>query len=452
MPNIASAVNRFPNRQMIQGQGMQGLGDWARQLGKGRFAKQKTPLEEAYELADPKDVADIERFLRVYPDLAEPYRTQEEQKLRKRIAGGSHKLLNLKLQQMSGGPPGGPPGGPRGGPPGGMPGGPPGGMGGFPGGGGAPQLGPQTWRKPGPAGQPGGVPAGQANINQLRQMIQGTTQRDPGELRLGQLPQQDRLTEFLRRFKAGGAGAALPAGAQQVGRSMIPTGEEFVLGKGEAAVQRARETPSGPGSYGNVMKIVEQFSDRLFPKQKQALIDTGRAKGILDERGVEAAQEFLDQTDVPDELTNIPESMWEDIGVAKNAQGIADHVLSKDSDEADNQMNLRTVLLHPEVSLEELAKFDEKTKKLMGVIAYGERTLSQAEVKALEKEESDLPNWAIKYINNPFVTRAIGDPGWLDAVKELMGEVLDPTVIAGILTMAQNRAIREQWMRRYGAA
>lgn len=392
--------------------------NWGQKLSTQWQESRMPELAKLQKQANPRDIDDIERLADLLPQLSPQYREKAIEQIRRKIGVESHPLLDYYIQKS----------------------------------GQAPPLGMETWRI-------GGQPAPEAAKTTLQQAMMGRTPGYPHELGLGQLPAfggqmgaqargpmgpmgprttqpfmaGSREEEFKRRMAR--IEPRYP-GATQVGRGMIPTGQEGVLPPPEAARQRVRETPGG---WEKMLGITKEWTPEQFAFEKEETIALAKAKGILDERGVAAAKTFIDRTQVPNWYEDIPQAMRPRFGL-RSENGIVVNDLSEDSLEAASQLNLRSVFSQPKPTLAEIQGMANLDR--MRVVVFGSEMLSQQQIRAIERGESTLPSWLIGYIEEPLTSKSVWAADWFSMIKKLL-RYFSPQDIAAMLSMAHDRSIRE---------
>jgi len=373
---------------------------WGQALRTRREREGMSDLAKLQKMANPRDIADIEALAELLPQLPAADREKAIEKVRKRIGTESIPLLEYYIRQA----------------------------------GGAPPLGIETWRI-------GGKPAPQTARTRLEQLQRGTQPGFEPELGLGQLPEAARLGEWARR-----AGRAEPfyPGITEVGRGMIPTGAERVLAPREATRQRAREAGAWPG----ITAITGEWTPQMLAEEKEETIRIAEAKGLLDKYGVAAAKTFIDKTKLPKWVEGIAPSQYHRYGLKKE-MGIVVSDLSENELEAYGQINLRIIESQPWPTLDKLQAMPNIDR--MRIITYGTEMLSPAQMDAIKKGTSTIPEWVIKFAHDPLTSIEPDSDEWFAAIKRLL-RYLSPQEVAAMLGMALDTTIREGLIAEVGFA
>lgn len=356
--------------------------------------KRMSDLAELQALANPRDIAEIEALVKLLPELTAADREIAIEKVRKRIGVESHPLLDYYIKQA----------------------------------GEAPPLTEETWRMR-------GKPAPETARTRLEQLRMGTQPGFLGELRLAELPEEERLAEFARRAKR-----AEPRyrGITEVGRGMIPTGKEEVLSTTEATRRRAREAGEWPG----ITAITGEWKPEMFPWQKEKTISAALAKGTLTERQHKAAMTFIDYTDVPTYASNLTDEQLPAFGLSRDKQGRLQNDLAdplKETGKNLTQKTLREIFsLGPE-ALPRWDEYDASEQARMRLAAFGIRMLNEGDRKIVKKGESDFAPDFVTVIEHP-LTDYKGTDQYLDAIMSLI-LFFDVGQIATILTLVENPEI-----------
>jgi len=352
-------------------------------------------LQKLQKMANPRDIADIEALAELLPQLAAADREKAIEKVKKRIGFESYPLLDYYVKRA----------------------------------GQAPAPGIETWQE------------GAAGRTRLQQLIGGTQPGFEPELRMGQLPEEARLGEWARR-----AGRAEPfyPGITEVGRGMIPTGAEGVLPPPEAARQRAREAGAWPG----VTAITGAWTPQMLAEEKEETITQAQAKGLLDKYGVAAAKTFIDKTKPPSWVEKIEESQYPQFGLKKE-NGVVVNDLSKNEVEAYSQLNLRIIFAQEWPTLDKLKGMPNLER--MRIATYGTEMLSPAQMDAIKRETSALPQWLIDFAHEPLTSKVPFSPDWFQTIKKLL-RYFTPQEVGAMLGMATDQTIRQGIVAEVGFA
>jgi len=350
-------------------------------------------LAKLQALANPRDIADIEALAKLLPELTAADREIAIAKVRKRIGVESHPLLDYYIKQA----------------------------------GAAPPLTQETWRIE-------GEPAPEAARARLEQLRTGT---EPGfleELRLGELPEEERLGEWARR-----AGRAEPRyrGITEVGRRMIPTGREEVLPPTEATRRRAREA----GEWGGVTAITEAWKPGMFPWEREETISAALAKGTLTERQHKAAMTFVDYEKVPDYATVLTDEQLPAFGLSRKEGKLQNALANPLKEPGKNltQKALREIFSLPVEALPRWDEYNENEQAKMRLAAFGVRMLSEGDKVKVETGRSDFSPDFVSIIEHP-LTDYKGTDQYLNAIMSLI-PFFDVGQIATILTLIENPQI-----------
>jgi len=362
---------------------------------KERTERERMPrLAKLQAIANPRDIADIEALAELLPELTAADREIAIAKVRKRIGVESHPLLDYYIEQA----------------------------------GAAPPLTQETWRI-------GGEPAPETARARLEQLRTGTEPGFLGELRLGELPEEERLAEFVRR--AGRAEPRYP-GITEVGRGMMPKGIEGVLARPEAERQRAREAGEMPGVTG----VTEKWTPGMFPWQKEETISAALAKGTLTERQHKAAMTFIDYTDVPAYASVLTDEQLPYFGLSRDKQDRLQNDLAdpiKDPGKNLTQKALREIFnLRPE-ALPRWDEYNETEQAKMRLAAFGKEGLSEGDQLRVEKGQSTFSMDFVSIIEHPLIDYK-GTDQYLGAIMSLI-LFFDVGQIATILTLVENPEI-----------
>ncbi|MBA7490774.1 hypothetical protein ES702_01317 [subsurface metagenome] len=360
-----------------------------------RLPRQRmSDLAELQALANPRDIADIEALVKLLPELTAADREKAIEKVRKRIGVESVPLLNYYIQRA----------------------------------GEAPPLTQETW-------QIRGERAPEAARTRLEQLRMGTQPGFEHELGLGQLPEDERMAEFARRFER--AEPRYP-GITEVGRGMIPTGAEGVLSPTEATRRRAREAGEWPG----ITAITGEWKPEMFPWQKEKTISAALAKGTLTERQHKAAMTFIDYTDVPAYASNLTDEQLPAFGLSRDKQGRLQNDLAdplKETGKNLTQKTLREIFsLGPE-ALPRWDEYDASEQAKMRLAAFGIRMLNEGDKNRVKGGKSDFSPDFVTVIEHP-LTDYKGTDQYLDAIMSLI-LFFDVGQIATILTLVENPEI-----------
>lgn len=353
-----------------------------------------SPLAKLQALANPKDIADIRALAELLPELTAADRERAIEKVRKRIGVESIPLLNYYIQQA----------------------------------GEAPPLTQETWRIR-------GKPAPETARTRLEQLQRGTQPGFEHELGLGQLPEDERMAEFARRFKR--AEPRYP-GITEVGRGMIPTGKEGVLPPTEATRQRTREAGEWPG----VTAITKAWKPGMFPWEKEKTIEAALAKGTLTERQHKATMTFIDYTDIPVYAEVLTDEQLPYFGLSRDKQGKLQNDLVdaiKEPGKNLSQKALREIFsLRPE-ALPRWDEYNETEQARMRLAAFGTEGLSEGDQTKVEKGQSTFSMDFVTIIEHPLIDYK-GTDQYLSAIMSLI-LFFDAGQIATILTLVENPEI-----------
>jgi len=357
-------------------------------------------LQKLQKMANPRDIADIEALAELLPQLSAADREKAIEKVKKRIGFESYPLLEYYVKRA----------------------------------GQAPAPGIETW-------QIGGKPAPASARTRLEQLRGGTQPGFEPELGLGQLPEEERMAEWVRR--AGRAEPIFP-GMTEVGRGMIPTGAEGVLSPTEAARQRAKEA----GQWGGVTAITGEWTPQMLAGEKEETITQAQAKGLLDKYGVAAAKTFIDKTKVPSWVEKIEESQYPQFGLKKE-NGVVVNDLSKNEVEAYSQLNLRIIFAQEWPTLDKLKGMPNSER--MRIATYGTEMLSPAQMDAIKGETSALPQWLIDFAHEPLTSKKPFSEDWFQTIKKLL-RYFTPQEVGAMLGMATDQTIRQGIVAEVGFA
>jgi len=359
-----------------------------------RERERMSPLAKLQALANPRDIADIEALAKLLPELTAADREIAIEKVRKRIGVESRPLLDYYIQQA----------------------------------GGAPPLTEETWRIR-------GKPAPETARTRLEQLMRGTQPGFEHELGLGQLPEDERMAEFARRFKR--AEPRYP-GITEVGRGRIPRGIEEILARPEAARQRVREEGAWPG----VTAITGEWKPEMFPWEREETISAARAKGTITERQAKAAATFIDYEKVPVYATTLTDEQLPYLGLSRDKQGKLQNDLAdiiKEPGKNLSQKALREIFsLRPE-ALPRWDEYNETEQAKMQLAAFGVRMLSEGDKARVKGGKSNFSIDFVTIIEHPLKDYA-GTDQYLGAIMSLI-PFFDVGQIATILTLVENPEI-----------
>jgi len=358
-----------------------------------RKRERMSPLAKLQALANPRDIADIEALAKLLPELTAADKEIAIEKVRKRIGVESHPLLEYYIQQA----------------------------------GVAPPLTAETWRI-------GGKPVPEAGLTRLEQLRMGTQPGFLGELRLGELPEEARMAEWVKR--AGRAEPRYP-GITEVGRGKIPTGIEEVLARPEAERRRAREAGEWPG----VTAITGEWKPGMFPWEREETISAARAKGTMTERQAKAAATFIDYERVPDYATVLTDEQLPVFGLSRK-EGKLQNALADPLKEPGKNLAQKALREIFSLSVEALPRWDEYNESeqtRMRLAAFGKRMLSEGDQARVETGKSNFSMDFVSIIEHP-LTDYKGTDQYLNAIMSLI-PFFSVDQIATILTLIENPQI-----------
>jgi len=360
---------------------------------KRRERERMSDLAKFQAMANPKDIADIRALAELLPELTAADREKAIEKVRKRIGVESIPLLNYYIQRV----------------------------------GGAPPLDIETWRI-------AGKPAPASARTRLEQLRGGTQPGFEQELALGQLPEEERMAEWVRR--AGRAEPIFP-GMTEVGKGMIPRGIEEILARPEATRQRAREAGEWPGVTG----VTEKWTPGMFPWQKEETISAARAKGTMTERQAKAAATFIDYERVPDYATVLTDEQLPAFGLSRKEGKLQNALADPFKDPGKNlaQKSLREIFSLSVGALPRWDEYNENEQARMRLAAFGKRMLSEGDKVRVETGKSDFSMDFVSIIEHPLKDYA-GTDQYLNAIMSLI-PFFDVGQIATILTLVENPEI-----------
>jgi len=369
----------------IQGALPGAIQTYEKRAERGRMSE----LAKLQEIANDRDVPDIEKLAELLPLLTAVDREKAVKDVKKRIGPESYPLLDYYIKQA----------------------------------GGAPPLTRETWRI-------GGEPAPERATTRLEQLLMGT---QPGYL--GELPEEERIAEWVRRARR-----EEPAyqGITEVGREMLPKGKEEVLPLTEAARQRAREAGEFPG----VTAVTEKWTPGIFPWEKEETIEAGLAKGTMTERQAAAARTFIDYTKVPDYAAVLTDEQLPVFGLSRDQQGRLVNALAdpfKEPGKNLGQKTLRQIFSLDVKALPQWSAYNEAEQGRMRLAAFGVRMLSEGDQARLKTGKTTFGMDFVTVIEHPLKDYA-GTDQYLSAIMSLI-PFFDVGQIATILTLVENPEI-----------